>query len=306
MSQARHRPFALAACVGVVLTFAALIGCGGGSSGEPAAGTPGDGFDGARAMSDVRSQVELGPRPSGSVAADRLAHQLAAELRRAGVEGVRIQHPLENVIGTIPGRESGYVVLGAHYDTKSGIPDFVGANDGASGVAVALELARSLPNPMPGPSLSIALFDGEEARGNRDFSTDGTRGSRQYLSYAASGLQGTPPVSEVRAMVLLDMVGDCDLQIPREEQSDAGLYGLFADADPKIISGEQTAIDDDHIPFLEAGVPAVDLIDFSYGPGSPPGEYWHTSEDQTDRVCPGSLDAIGAAALAVLPRIGAR
>jgi glutaminyl-peptide cyclotransferase len=307
MSKACHRPPAAAACLTAALALAALLGCGGGSttgSGGTSPGDPEDGFDGSRAFTDLRGQVDLGPRPSGSAAAQQLARGLAAKLGRAGVEGVRIQRPLENVIGTIPGRGNGYVVLGAHYDTKSGIPGFVGANDGASGVAVVLELARSLPNPMPGPSLAIALFDGEEARGDRDFSADGTRGSRQYVSYAAASRQGSPPRAEIEALVLLDMVGDCDLNVLHEEHSDPGLYGLFAEADPETFSGERTAIDDDHVPFLAAGIPAVDLIDFSYGPGPSPGEYWHTSEDTLDKVCPGSLDAIGAAALQALPRIG--
>ena len=88
------------------------------------------------------------------------------------------------MVGVIPGRGSGYVLIGAHHDTKPGIPGFVGANDGASGVAVVLELARALPDPMPGPSIAIALFDGEEARGDRDFSADGKRGSTQYVDDA--------------------------------------------------------------------------------------------------------------------------
>jgi Zn-dependent M28 family amino/carboxypeptidase len=227
---------------------------------------------------------------------------LAAELRRAGVEEVRIQRPERNVVGVIPGRGSGYVVIGAHHDTKAGIPGFVGANDGASGVAVVLELARALPDPMPGPSIAIALFDGEEARGDRSFSTDGKRGSTQYVEEARSGAQGSAPLAQIKAMVLFDMVGDCDLQVPLEAASDPDLYARFAAAAPAVFSGESSAVDDDHAPFLEAGVPAVDLIDFSYGPGDPPGEYWHTAADTLDNVCPESLDAVGGAALAALPR----
>ena len=206
---------------------------------------------------------------------------------------------------SIPGRGDGYVVLGAHYDTKDGIPGFVGANDGASGVAVVLELARTLPSPMPGPSLAIALFDGEEARGGRDFEEDGTRGSRQYVDYARTGRQGSPPLAQTKAMVLFDMVGDCDLAIPREQNSDPGLFALFADADPGTFDGTGPPISDDHTPFLEAGIPAVDLIDFDFGPGPIPGDYWHTAQDDLGRVCPESLAAVGSAALRALPRIEA-
>ncbi len=281
-----------------------LAGCGGGSPGLADRTTGDDAFDGPRAFTDLIEQVELGPRPAGSEANAELTRRLADELISAGLEDVRIQGPQRNVIATIPGRDEGYVVIGAHHDTKGGIPGFVGANDGASGVAVVLELARSLPSPMPGPSIAIALFDGEESRGDREFSIDGMRGSTQYVDYARSGAQGTPPLTEIEAMVLFDMVGDCDLDIPLEEQSDPALYEAFANADPDLFSGERSGIDDDHVPFLGAGIPAVDLIDFSYGPGDSPGEYWHTAEDTLERVCPESLDAVGAAALRALPRIG--
>ncbi len=305
MSQTRHRPAAAAFGVCTAIALLALAtGCGGGGEATVPAANARDGFDADRAFADLRAQVDLGPRPSGSAAARRLSARLARDLRRAGARDVRIQRPFRNVIGTIPGRGAGTVVLGAHYDTKD-LSGFVGANDGASGTAVVLELARALPHPMPGPSLAIALFDGEEARGDRDFEDDGTRGSRQYVEYARSGRQGSPPLGEVGAMVLLDMVGDCDLTVAREENSDAGLYSLFSDADPATFDGTAPAVDDDHVPFLEAGVPAVDLIDFEFGPGGSPGEYWHTNADDLDAVCPESLDAVGGAALRALPRIEA-
>jgi Peptidase family M28 len=303
MSGPRHRSAQTAAGALLAALILALAGCGDGGSTVPAADRH-DGFDAGRAFSGLRAQVEFGPRPSGSAAARALSRQLAAELREAGVRDVGIQRPLRNVVGVIPGRGPGWVVLGAHYDTKDGIPGFVGANDGASGVAVVLELARSLPNPMPGPSLAIALFDGEEARGDRPFGEDGTRGSRQYVADAERGRGGSPPIDEIEAMVLLDMVGDCDLAIPREANSDEGLYELFAAADPELFDGTTGAVDDDHVPFLEAGIPAVDLIDFDYGPGPTPGGWWHTTADDLDDVCPASLDVVGGAALRALPRIG--
>jgi hypothetical protein len=302
MSKPRHRPGAAVASALAAIALGA--GCGG--SGEDAtAPVAADGFDGERAFAGLRAQVALGPRPSGSAANRRLARMLARELDRAGVRDVRTQRPVANVVGSIPGREPGWVVLGAHYDTKD-LPGFVGANDGASGVAVVLELARVLPRPLPGPSVAIALFDGEEARGDRDFEADGLRGSRQYVDYAtAGGRQGAPPATAIEAMVLLDMVGDCDLAIPREEGSDPGLYEELAAADPDLFDGTTAAIADDHVPFLEAGIPAVDVIDFEFGPGPPPGELWHTSGDDLDAVCPASLDAVGEAVLEALPRLGA-
>jgi len=284
---------------------AASAGCGGGPDGDGA-----DLFDAERAMRDVAAQVQIGPRPAGSDASREEVRFIARRLRDAGLEEVRVQAPDANVLGTIPGEEEGAVVIGAHHDTKDEIPGFVGANDGASGVAVVLELARSLPRPNPGPAIHLALFDAEEARGDRPFQRDGARGSRQYVAYAGNGgRQGSPPLERVRAMVLFDLVGDCDLQIPREAGSDPGLYALFAEAAEEAsgqrspFAGETAPISDDHVPFREAGVPALDVIDFTFGPGASPGAYWHTIEDTLERVCPESLDAVGEAAVRAIPRI---
>ena len=157
---------------------------------------------------------------------------------------------------------------------------------------------------MPGPGVAIALFDGEEARPGREFSADGTRGSRRYLDLAAAGRQGSPPLSAIRAMVLLDMVGDCDLAIPREESSDERPLPRSSPTPTRTSSPVRpVGVEDDHTPFQEAGIPAVDLIDFEYGPGPSPGEWWHTPEDDLDKVCPSALDAVGGAALQALPQI---
>jgi glutaminyl-peptide cyclotransferase len=308
-----------AAALGAALALAIATGCGGdddgadeGGSSDPAAEALAAGFDEQRAMQDVKAQVEFGPRPAGSAANRKLTEFLAGRLREAGVEQVSIQSPHRNVVGVIPGEAEGSIVIGAHHDTKNRIPGFVGANDGASGVAVVLELARALAPSVEGPSIHIALFDAEEARGDRPFDVDGARGSGQYVRYALrGGQQGSAPAEQITAMVLFDLVGDCDLQIPRETNSSPELYGLFQDAaeslqggDPAPFAGVVPPILDDHIPFDEAGVSAVDLIDFTFGPGPSPGAYWHTREDTLDKVCPASLGAVGRAALVALPEIG--
>jgi Zn-dependent M28 family amino/carboxypeptidase len=287
--------------------LALSAGCGGGDGSTTTAG--GTGFDADRAFSDLEAQVALGPRPRGSEAGERTAQLIASGWREAGLDGITIQSPWRNVLGTIPGSEPGVVIVGAHYDTKD-IPGFVGANDGASGVAVLLELARALPPRMPGPSVQLVAFDGEEARGDRDFDRDGIRGSRQYVAYArAGGEQGAAPLTAIRAMVLFDMVGDCDLQLPYEQNSDKDLYAGFAVAAAELSGTADPfrfntfAVGDDHVPFLHAGVPAVDFIDFTYGPGAPPGEYWHTRADTIDKVCPASLERVGETALRAIPRI---
>jgi glutaminyl-peptide cyclotransferase len=294
--------------IAATVLAALIVGCGG----DDDTSSQADGFDAERAFADVRDQVAIGPRPAGSEGSREVVELIASRLREAGVEEVQVQGPHRNVVGTIPGREAGAIVVGAHHDTKDDVgAGFEGANDGASGVAVVLELARVLaPDaPLDGPSLRLALFDAEEARGDREFTEDGTRGSRQYVEYAtAGGIQGSPDVGEIEAMVLFDLVGDCDLQVPREANSDPTLYATFAAAAEEAgagetFSGEAAGILDDHIPFLQAGVPALNVIDFTFGPGTSPGAYWHTPEDTLDKVCPESLDAVGEAALLALPRL---
>jgi Zn-dependent M28 family amino/carboxypeptidase len=287
--------------VTAALVCAALIGCG---DSETSASGSQSGFDGERAFDDLAAQVELGPRPSGTPAAHRAAKLIERGLKQAGADDVRAQKPYRNVLGTIEGSQPGTVVVGAHYDTKSRIPHFVGANDGASGVGVLLELARTLPRPLPGPSVQLVFFDAEEARGD-DFDADGTRGSRQYVKYARKGKQGSAPLKKIDAMVLFDMIGDCDLKVPLEANSSPELYQLFADAggEDSPFGGRTFPVGDDHTPFLEAGIPSLDLIDFDYGPGPAPGAYWHTAQDTIDHVCAKSLDTIGDAALVAIPQI---
>lgn len=297
--------FRATACA--LLAAALLAGCGSDDSPGPSGDSDpaGDRFNAERAFADLEAQVEIGPRPAGSAASRETTELIAARLRDAGVTDVAIQRPHRNVIGRIPGGD-GVVVVGAHHDTKDDAGEgFEGANDGASGVAVVLELARALGAREDGPEVHLALFDAEEARGDRPFTEDGTRGSRQYVDYARRAVQGAPPLDEIRAMVLFDMVGDCELEIPREANSDPELYGLFATAASELegegsaapFEGETGAILDDHIPFAEAGVPGVDLIDFEFGPGGSPGEWWHTPEDSLDKVCAESLDAVGEPAV---------
>jgi glutaminyl-peptide cyclotransferase len=299
----------LTVLLALAAVFVVASGCGDADTTDtaPAPDDSTGAFDENHAYADLERMVALGPRPSGSKANAEQARMLADELRDAGVENVAIgKPPLLNVTGEIPGRSEGSIVVAAHHDTKD-IPGFVGANDGASGVAVVLQLARSLPKPLPGPSVAIALFDGEEARGDREFDADGTRGSRRYVEQAAAGgdpRAGIPPLDEIEAMVLFDMIGDCDLQIPREFSSDERLYDAFARAAGGApFEGVVGSISDDHVPFLEQGIPSLDLIDFTYGGKDAPGEYWHTTADTTDKVCPQSLDVVGEAAMKAIPTL---
>jgi glutaminyl-peptide cyclotransferase len=272
----------LAAALTLVVVLTA--GCGGGS----AAGA-GDRFDADRAFRDLRAQVDLGPRPAGSAASRVLAERLRAQIPGGHFESV--PGGLRNVVGRLPGRGKA-ILVGAHYDTKD-LPGFVGANDGASGTATVLELARALRHGRRAcdREMRFVFFDGEESPlGSGDFLRDGLRGSRAYARAHAR---------ELSAAVVVDFVGDRDLSIPREASSDPALWGVLRagarragtiGAFPGRVSG---AVLDDHTPFQELGVRSIDLIDFTYPD-------WHRPTDTLDKVSAGSLDAAGEALVEML------
>ena len=251
-----------------------------------------DVFDEARAWRLLVRQVRLGPRPTGSAAARRLARDARRLLPSGRFE--RVPGGLTNVVGTIPGRRPA-VVVGAHYDTKDA-DGFVGANDGASGTAVVLELARVLARqkrPAGAPELRFVLFDGEESPDDAlDFYSSGLRGSRAYAARHGE---------EIRAVVVIDMVGDVDLSIPREDSSNARLWRRLRDAAratgtlAAFPAATQPAILDDHTPFLRAGIPAIDVIDFEF-------DCWHERCDDLDVVSRRSLDTVGETVAHMLRR----
>ena len=246
-----------------------------------------DRFDSAAAWRLLEDQVELGPRPAGSEA----SRQLAERLRRLLPEGRFQSVPggLRNVIGTVRGREPGYIVVGAHYDTKD-IDGFVGANDGASGTAVVTELARTVKRPRH--TIHFVLFDGEESpRGVDDeqFAEEGLRGSK----VAARRFR------QARAMVLLDFVGDRRLSTPREALSNLRLWARLraaargVGASRSFPDESRGAIQDDHVPFLQAGVPSIDLIDFDF-------RCWHRLCDDLGAVSERSVDVSGETVLELI------
>jgi glutaminyl-peptide cyclotransferase len=241
-----------------------------------------DRFDEHAAFRLLREQVELGPRPAGSEASRLLGERLRSLLPDGRFQDV--PGGLRNVIGTVRGRQPGYVVVGAHYDTKD-VPGFVGANDGASGTAVVTELARTLRRPRH--TLRFVLFDGEESPGSDDLSV---------AEFEAQGLRGSKVAAssfrDARAMVLLDFVGDRRLSIPREAYSRPGLWRRLRAAAERVgverVFPDETqgGVFDDHVPFLRAGIPAIDLIDFDFS-------CWHRRCDDLSAVSRRSLDAVG-------------
>jgi Zn-dependent M28 family amino/carboxypeptidase len=278
-----------------------------------------EGFDGMRAYRDVERLVGFGPRPPGSPALERARGYLAGELRRAGWR-VR-EHPftakaprgpirMVNVIAEWPGRRSEIVAIGGHYVTKvfTGFR-FVGANDGGSSTALLIELGRALAaRHRAAPPLYthwLIFFDGEEAQ-EQWSPTDSLYGSRALVA----ALRASGELVRLRALIVADMIGDRDLAIRRESGSTGWLTDLvWSEArrlgHDRYFLEERQPVEDDHAPFLDAGVPATLLIDFEYG--GQPGQnlYWHTAEDTLDKVDARSLQIVGEVILRSLPAVEA-
>ena len=191
------------------------------------------------------------------------------------------------MVGTLPGPGPA-VVVGAHYDTEADPPGFVGANDGAAGTAAVVELARALEQELPEGHREVrfVLFDGEEEPPgcpDAEFQRCALRGSKAYAAAHSD---------EVGEMILLDYVANQGLQLPREVNSDKALWARLREAAGRVGAAaffpptEQSGYIDDHVPFLLAGVPAIDLIDGSY-------EFADTVEDTPDKLDPAALDAVG-------------
>jgi glutaminyl-peptide cyclotransferase len=253
-------------------------------------------FDGNRAWAELLREVRVGPRPAGSQALRSLAARLRTALPDGRIEP--IQGGLQNVVGKLPGRRPA-VVLAAHYDTKDRPAGFVGANDGAGGTALVLEAARALRRlPQRNPrEVRFVLFDGEESpAGCSNFLTCGIRGSRAYARTHAH---------ELRALVLADFVANRNLRLRRDLGSDAALWSRLRAAAKRagvgaiMSSSTQGTVEDDHTPFMKAGVPAIDLIDFDF-------PQWHTLQDRPAVLSKRSLDAAGEAVVELMRELRRR
>jgi glutaminyl-peptide cyclotransferase len=255
-------------------------------------------FDGQRAYEDVKTQVSFGPRIPGTEGHDRIRAWIQKELEGAGwqvemQETEALGHPVKNIVAK-RGDGSPQIVIGAHYDSRmyaDNDPDpanqtkpVPAANDGGSGVAVLLGLARSLPkSSVP---VWLVFFDAED--NGRIEGWDWILGSREFVRNNSI---------QPRAVVVVDMIGDADLNIYKEKNSNTDLTNeIWKTAKDlgygdKFIDTYKYSMLDDHTPFLEAGLPAVDLIDFDY-------PYWHTTQDTAAKVSAESLKAVGDTLLA--------
>ncbi len=265
-------------------------------------------FDADRAYRDVVFQENLGSRTPGSEAHQKAGEWIQNELINSGWT-VEVQdcsdcsQTVTNIIGKI-GTGNEIIILGAHYDSRiyadqdpnpaKQFEPVPGANDGASGVAILLELARILPKPSQ-KQFWLVFFDAEDNGGIND--QEWIYGSRYFVEKLKVQFL---PENLPAAAIIVDMVGDQDLNIYYEANSTSVLKEeIWKIANQlgysQFIPSIKHRMLDDHTPFLEAGIPAVDIIDFDY-------PYWHTTEDTSDKVSGESLEAVGVTLLHWLTR----
>jgi len=261
-------------------------------------------FDGAKAMGEAEALVKIGPRDAGGGGARRASVLLEGKLKALGLKTMIDTFSEEtpsgnmhfnNVLGRIPGKTKRLIVLASHFDTKSGISkDFLGANDSGSSSGILMEMARILVERGPFETeFLIAFLDGEECR--KEYGPhDGLHGSRHLARqiYDAGGAK------LVEAVIVLDMVGDKDLNIsiPRNSSRELVKDLFFAAHElgvrPQFALGPGEMLDD-HVPFGLAGMPVIDVIDFNYGSAPGLNDYWHTTNDTLDKLSVKSMQTIG-------------
>jgi glutaminyl-peptide cyclotransferase len=302
-----------------------------GSAPPPTAPAKSD-FDGDRAFEHVRKQVEFGPRPAGSAELEKTRNYMIDQLKSSGLKVSTDEfqattpigeRKMVNVTAELPGESNDMVIISSHYDTKyfKNIK-FVGANDGGSSTGALLEIARVMAANKQKPKLTywFVFFDGEEAfcfdwdechnpnpSDPKSPLPDHTYGSRRYVSQLIEKNE----LSRVRAMILLDMIGYKNLRLGRADLGTTWLIDTVWQTAKQLGYGHafvdaiEGVGDDDHGPFLRAGVDAMDIIQLStYGMND--SEYWHTKEDTLDKISAKSLKTVGDAVLGSLPKIEER
>jgi glutaminyl-peptide cyclotransferase len=256
------------------------------------------GFDGAKAYAQVVKQLTYGPRPAGSPALAKLQDYLQTELKSYGcsvetddfsADTPAGRLPMKNILVKIPGEKPGIILLGTHYDTKK-VDNFVGADDGGSSTAVMLEVARQLCSKPAGKNaVWIAFFDGEEAVNKEWHDPDNRYGSRQM----AAKLATSGDLPRVKAFLLVDLVGGQNIVFARNAESTKWLVDLVWRTAAKlgydkIFVPEELGASDDHLSFTARKIPSVDIIDLNHS-----ASYWHTPQDNIDKVSPKSLAIVG-------------
>ncbi|HTB10065.1 MAG TPA: M28 family metallopeptidase [Bryobacteraceae bacterium] len=254
-------------------------------------------FSGADAFAFTGQAVALGPRPDGSPAIAKLRSTIRQQLGLRGCELISDRFtaqtpdgpvPMENIIAKFPGKSGRAIAISGHYDTKR-MSNFVGANDGGSSTGVLLELAEALQERPRVDDVYLVFFDGEEAI-HEWTDKDSLYGSRHLVEkWTADGT-----IQKLKALINVDMTGDKNLHLIWDANSAPSVRKLVWDVADSLgysaaFPRRGSAIDDDHMPFINAGVRAVDLIDFDSQ-----NTFWHTPQDTLDKLDPHSFEVIGA------------
>ncbi|HUJ71382.1 MAG TPA: M28 family peptidase [Verrucomicrobiae bacterium] len=262
--------------------------------------------NGARAYEHVAQLVGFGPHPTGSEALGRAATYIEAQLREYGLtteeQVFTAQTPFgpkrfRNIVAKTRVQQGGpdqVIIIGSHYDTKLFTNlTFVGANDGGSSTGTLLEIARVAAGQ---PNLWFVFFDGEEAMVEYS-NQDGLWGSKYFVE----DLKARDAVKQIKAMVLLDMIGDKNLDvIVTGSLVDKVFDAARATGFREYFKFAGNGMLDDHVPFLRAGIPAVDLIDFDFGSAPGLNDYWHTDKDTLDKISPHSMEIVGQTTLRLI------
>jgi len=296
-------------------------------SSTPLASAAKSAFDGDRAFEHVRKQVEFGPRPPGSPELEKTRGYIIDQLKSYGLAVTTDEFQATTPVGErkmvnftaeLPGESSDVIIVSSHYDTKL-IKDFkfVGANDAGASTGALIELARVMAANKTKPRLTywFVFFDGEEAfcfdwdqchnPNPADPKTplpDNTYGSRRYVAQ----LTEKNELKRVRAMILFDMMGYKNLRLGRADLGTGWLQdivwqnGKELGYSAQFVDAPEGVGDDDHSPFLRAGIDALDIIQLNSYP------YWHTKEDTLDKISAKSLKIVGDAVIVSLPKIEER
>lgn len=258
--------------------------------------------------------VALGPRYPGSQGIERVRDFLRKEVSSMGF--VMQEHrfdaqtpkgkiTMNNLFYEIPGKYKKKIILGAHYDSKyMGSLEFVGANDAASSVGLLLALSEWFKSNPVDHTLQVVFFDGEEALGHRWSDEDSLYGSRAFVSQMVEK-------DQIHAVLVLDMISDPDLQLIRSQGSNEDLLKILENAlikisKPDLLEKKWSYIEDDHVPFIKAGIPTLHLMDFTFGGNQTPGVFWHTEKDDMQQVSKKSLQTMAQLMMILIPEISLR
>jgi glutaminyl-peptide cyclotransferase len=262
-------------------------------------------FDSSRAMQYVKEIVAFGPRPIGSVNHIKVEKYILSQIKGENVERDDFEinaseghFPIHNIIAKFPGAKDGIIVIASHYDTNWPLRNinYVGANDGASSSALLLEIANQLRGKKnAGYSVWLLWDDGEESMRLPWYDPESLYGVR----HLADKWQADGTLKKIKAFILEDMIGDADLNIERVTGTTSWLEDLAYEAATRVgyqshFFAREISVGDDYQPFLERGVPSIDLIDLDYGYNN---VFHHTADDTVDKLSPKSLAIVGTVTL---------